>query len=305
MKILLLSINAPNHRSWGHQRFLNDLVLINDVVYYGPGYKGYNRKLTVPKVVKKYGKFDIMLTNHWGWRYGPLKYKWSSEVDMPHVHLLLDYLPNHKLQMKNRRFRRYRFDLILARSPRVIKLLKKSNITIKSRFFPFSVDTKVYKKQEVEKIYDVITSSSGFNRPDKYPYRRKIVNLVKEMGLKAKTEQVLHFDYIKAINQSKIAIISNDVLKSLHIKYTEFLSCGTFVLAQKPNDFEVCGYKDKEHLVLYKNLQDLEKLIRYYLDHSEERERIAKQGMEFVRKNHSNKVRVKEMTDIVMEELSL
>lgn len=304
MRILLLSPNSLGLRSWGHQRFLNDLALTNDVVYYGRGHKGYNQKLTVPNIVKKYGKFDIILTNHLGWQTAPLM--WSYKVNIPHVHLLLDYY--YKLPKKHRRFKRYRFNLLLVRTSGEMERLKKNNITIKSRLFPFSVDTKVYKKQEVEKIYDVITSSSGSKvstskSKSLYPYRHKIVNLVNGTGLKAMTEQVIHFDYIKAINQSKIAIISNDFLKSLHMKYTEFLSCGTFVLADKPEDFEICGYKNKEHLVLYKDLQDLEKLIRYYLDHSEEREQIAKQGMEFVRQNHSNEVRVKEMTDIIMEEL--
>lgn len=306
LKILLLSVNSLGRRNWGHQRFLDDLTLINDVVYYGLGYEGYNPKLTVPEVIKKYGKFDIIFTNHWGWKTRPLK--WSYKVDIPHVHLLLDYVPTHKLKRLNRRFKKYRFDLILARTSRAIELLEKNNINVKSRFFPFSVDTEVYKKQKVQKIYDVITSSSRSEKltsETKYPHRWDVHNLVNRMDLKARTDLVVHFDYIKAINQSKIAIISNNIYKSLNMKYTEFLSCGTFVLADKPDDFEICGYKNKEHLVLYKDLQDLEKLIRYYLDHSEERERIAKQGMEFVRKYHSNEVRVKEMESIIIEELSI
>ena len=95
----------------------------------------------------------------------------------------------------------------------------------------------------------------------------------------------------------------NGTYNCLNMKFTEVLSCGTLLLSNKPEDFDDVGFKEGEHLVIYKDLNDMQDKINYYLKHDNEREEIAKNGMEFVRKNHSNDVRIKEMTDIIQKEL--
>jgi spore maturation protein CgeB len=87
------------------------------------------------------------------------------------------------------------------------------------------------------------------------------------------------------------------------MRYTEVLACGGFLLADKPEDLEKLGYVDGKHLVIYKDLKDLENKIYYYLKHEKEREKIAKEGMKFVLQNHTTDIRVKEFTDIVNKEL--
>ena len=98
---------------------------------------------------------------------------------------------------------------------------------------------------------------------------------------------------------SKIAVISTNVFNSPNMKFTEFTSCGTFVLSDRPADFDKLGFKDGEHLVLYKDLNDLKNKIEYYLKHNKLREKIAKQGMKFTRKHHNNTVRVQQFTKIM------
>ena len=77
--------------------------------------------------------------------------------------------------------------------------------------------------------------------------------------------RIVHETYIKAINQSKICIVSTNIFNSPNMKFTEFTSCGSFVLSDKPADFDELGFKDNYHMVLYKDLKDLEKKILYYL----------------------------------------
>lgn len=52
-------------------------------------------------------------------------------------------------------------------------------------------------------------------------------------------------------------------------------------------------FKDKEHVVFYKynDFKQLKSLIDYYLSHDEEREKIRKQGHEFVKNNYTYKHR--------------
>ena len=155
----------------------------------------------------------------------------------------------------------------------------------------------IYKKLHLQKIFDVLTSST--TRQDVYPNRIKVNELVSSMNLKVLTKRVVHFDYIKSINQSKICIISINIFNSPNMKFTEFTSCGSFVLTDKPQDFDELGFVNGKHLVLYKNLNDLQDKINYYLKNDKERESIALNGMNFVRQNHSNEVRVKQMLDVI------
>jgi spore maturation protein CgeB len=110
-------------------------------------------------------------------------------------------------------------------------------------------------------------------------------------------------NHVKIINQSKITITSNNLWNSLSMRYTEVLACKSFLLADKPEDFEKLGYIDGKHLVLYKGLIDLKDKIGYYLNHSNLREKIGKKGYEFVINNHTTDIRVKQLTDIINKEL--
>ena len=58
-------------------------------------------------------------------------------------------------------------------------------------------------------------------------------------------------------------------------------------------------------IVLYKGLYDLQDKIYFYVKNDNVRERIAKNGYEFVRKYHNNSVRVEQFTNIVKKELGI
>jgi len=60
-------------------------------------------------------------------------------------------------------------------------------------------------------------------------------------------------------------------------------------------------FKNKEHLVWYKNLKEGKKLIKYYLEHNEEREKIRRQGYEYCQKNYNWDVRAKEFIKVFKE----
>ena len=112
-------------------------------------------------------------------------------------------------------------------------------------------------------------------------------------------------DYLVTLNASKIFITSNNIFGSLSMKYTECMSCGTFMLADKPEDLDEFGYKDGKHLVIYKDINDMKDKINYYLENEEEREEIAKKGMDFVRKNYSNKATVIRFTDYIQRRFGI
>jgi glycosyltransferase involved in cell wall biosynthesis len=306
MKILLLSPDQINRYNWGHQLLRNEIGKHHDVFYYGNGYPNFDSKLTAPQIIEKYGPFDMLLT--YGLRY-TLPFKDIGNVKIKKAHVVIDLFPKHPAGYKGSlpKYKPFldknKYDILFYRQRCQSEYLKEIGSDIPSYWFPFSVDTNVYKKLNLPKKYDVLTSATL--RSDVYPNRVKVNNIVKKMGLSAVTGRVVHQKYIEAINQTKICIISTNVFKSPNMKFTEFTSCGTFVLSDKPDNMEELGFKDGKHLVIYKDLKDLEDKINYYLKNEKKREKIAKQGMEFTRKNHNNVVRLKTMFEQINKEFGL
>jgi hypothetical protein len=301
MRILLLSPNQIGKYNWGHQLFRNEIGRHHDVLYYGKGYPNFNDKLTAPQIINQYGPFDLLLT--YGLRYS-MPFENIGDVKIKKAHIIIDLFPPHPggykggMHTKFKPFTiRNKYDVFLYRQGCQAGYLKEIGCYTPAYWFPFSVDVDVYKKIKLPKIYDVLTSSN--TRNDVYPNRIKVNKLVKNMNLRAITKKIIHQKYIKAINQTKICIISTNVFNSPNMKFTEFTSCGSFVLSDRPADIKRLGFKNGEHIVIYKDLKDLEMKIRYYLKHENERESIAKNGMNFTRKNHNNILRVKQFTKIV------
>jgi spore maturation protein CgeB len=185
----------------------------------------------------------------------------------------------------------------------VVKNLDKNGYG-KSYLLPFSIDIDIYKKLNVIKEFDVFSVfTTGLKT---YPNRNAVLKLVSSLKeFKTFTKKVQHEVYINNINKSRVCITSNNKFKSLSIKYTEILACGSFMLADRPEDFDELGYVDGTHLVIYNDLNDLKDKINYYVKNYKSREKIARQGMEFVREFHNNSVRVQQFTEIVKNEFNI
>jgi hypothetical protein len=301
MRILLLSPNQIGKYNWGHQLFRNEIGRHGDVLYYGKGYPNFDAKLTAPQIINQHGPFDLLLT--YGFRYSN-PFQNIGDVKIKKAHIIIDLFPPHSggykggMHTKFKPFiERNKYDLFLYRQRCQADYLKEIGSVVPSYWLPFSVDINVYKKIGLPKIYDVLTSSTI--RRDVYPNRSRVNKLVIKMGLKAVIKRVVHQKYIKVINQTKICIISTNVFNSPNMKFTEFTSCGSFVLSDEPADMQELGFENGKHLVIYKSMNDLRNKIKYYLKHEKEREAIAKNGMEFTRKNHNNDIRVKEMLGFI------
>lgn len=308
MKILLLSPDQLHRYNWGHQLWRNDLANHHEVVYYGAGYKDYNAKRNTNDIIQQHNDSDIIFT--YGYKYTLPFGNFIVPSHMKRVHLIVDLFPAHPAGYagawdKYKTFlSQTQFDLLFVRQRIQMDYLKKMGCEVPTYWLPFSVNTDIYKNQGRDKIYDVFASATM--RDEVYPNRRKINALLRRSGLRVITgKSVIRDAYIEAINQSKIGVISVNVFASPNMKFTEFTSCGTFVLADRPADFNHLGFKDGKHLVLYENLDDLSDKIKYFLKHEVEREEIAKNGMEFVRKNHNNTVRSKQFTDAIRKEFNI
>lgn len=309
MKILLLSPNQSTKYNRGHQLFRNEIGRQNEVIYYGSGYPNYNTKLSVKEIIKQcYGtnKPDIILT--YGYRYTKPFKGLGNITDIPKVHIAVDYFGQSgkfkgTMTEQNIAFRQNKPDLTFGVVGQVVRNLQKNNICDKIFLLPFSVDTNIYKPSNITKTIDVMASFTV--RDDVYPNRRKVHKLLGSMKITKVTAKVVLAQLINTINRSRIIITSNNIFNSLSMRYTETLACEGFLLADKPEDFDELGYIDGKHLVIYKDLDDLKDKMMFYFQNPKVRRFIAKNGYDFVVKNHSNIIRVKQFNDIVKKEFNI
>jgi len=307
MKILILGPNGINRKNWGHQLFLNTFARHHKCVYWGPDHINYDSSLSIPQVIEKYGKPDLILT-YLAKRCYPFK-GLDKLGTIKRAHIEIDFF--NKTGKYRGQFGRpeygkfyneYKPQIIFAPVTTVLNGLIEHNICDKNFLLPFSVDSRIYKPLKLKKVIDVMAVFSSSAKA--YPNRQKIQRIVQRMrGVKSVTRRILHSNHVNIINQSKIIITSNNLWQSLSMRYTEVLACQSFLLADKPEDFERFGFVDGNHLVIYNDLNDMVDKIKYYLSHNREREKIAKSGRNFVLKYHTTDVRVKQFTDIVRKEL--
>lgn len=305
MRILFLSPNQINKYNWGHQLFRNEIGRQHKVLYYGSGFPEFQPKWSVQDIIKKkYGNSvpDLIMT--YGWRYSK-DFHGLGEIEVPKVHIVVDYGRPQGIHKQNKFIRNNKYDLLFSITQNANRLLNENIPEIPNFIIPFSVDINVYKPLKLKKEDMILAAFNA--RSDVYPKRGKIRRVLKKMGYKVITKKIIHRALINAINRCKITVTSNNVFKSLSMRYTETLACGGFLLADRPEDLDYVGLKDGKHLVIYDGIEDFKLKVKYFMNpkHEKERNRIAKTGMNFVRNNHSCEIRVKQMTEIIQRELGL
>jgi len=310
MKILMLNPNHIRRFNWGHQLFKNTFGQQHEVTYYGEGFPGYNKNLSIPKYLAKIKKkrkkeFDLIITYETKWVRA---YKDLENIDIPKAHIVIDYVkprPGFKgfsvWPNVNKHLKHIKPDIIFARTIRDVEDLKKNLGFEKVFFLPFSVETDIYRNMNLTRSVDTMATFSS--RKDVYPLRRRIQVMLHGMPVKSFTNRAVNHAYIRKLNESKMFINSGSIYKRLTMKFTEVLACGTFLITEEAEDMKAAGFEPGKHLVVFKNMNDLKSKINYFLKHDKDREIIAKRGMEFVHANHSNKVRVQQFIDKVKKEV--
>jgi spore maturation protein CgeB len=304
MKILLLSPNQEGRYNWGHQLFRNEIGRQHEVIYYGRGYRDFEPNLSVEQIIKKRYKNsqpDILMT--YGRRY-TLPFKGIGEVkNIIKINVAMDYMRPDAMKNQNEMFKEHKYDLLFGTTMIAVNSLKENNACERVYFLPFSVNINIYKNLNLRKTHDVLVAFT--TRKDVYPNRSKLRDILKKMKVNIMAGRPIRYKLVEAINKCKIVVTSNNKWNSMSMRYTETLASGGFLLTDKPGDLDILGYVDKRHLVVYKDFGDFRDKIKYYLKNDKERNKIAKQGMNFVRTNHSCKRRVEELTKILNKEFGL
>jgi hypothetical protein len=183
------------------------------------------------------------------------------------------------------------FDVIILHDGHSLEYLKAqghTNVVDEPVLLPFEPDLhrKIYG---TKKIYDIVFIGlvSAYRKEWlEYIASRYPVHVPKVWGE----------EMVKTINMTKVVlnIHFTPILNTEH-RITESLASGCFVMSQPLFNHDL--FEDRKHLV-YFDRENVLDLIEYYLTHEEERERIARQGMEEVRAKYTAKQQLERILEI-------
>jgi len=176
-------------------------------------------------------------------------------------------------------------------------------------FIPNACDTDIQYRYDVEEKWktDIIfTGKPEHTRLDRNNERYSLVQRLSQMpnsrvygafGI----PRVEGIDYFRAISGAKIGLstnIINDIRLYHSDRFINYLSCGTFVLAKRIPDSDLL-FEDGVHLKYFGSADEFFELANWYLQHEQQREKIAKAGMERAHSEFNCEKIAKHMLDLI------
>lgn len=179
-------------------------------------------------------------------------------------------------------------------------------------YLPHAAEPLAYPRFEILKKYDLCFighiqeyhKGNGINMPriDVLDYMfKQFPNFYFGTRNASAPERNMFEDAAKSFCQSRIVFnisIGNDV----NMRFFETLMTGSFLLTNRIPELasvEAYGFKENVHYVAYESLEEAVQRAKYYIEHEEEREAIAKAGYEQALKTGTYKARIEEILKIV------
>ncbi len=144
-----------------------------------------------------------------------------------------------------------------------------------------------------EKKYQVGFCGSRGNRGD------WLDRLTNDVGLKQNIF-VLGAGMVQCINSYRIHFNRNETPDVLAFRTVETLGCGAFLLTDDSGNV-LDLFEDGRHLCIYSSYEGCLLKIKYYLEHEDERERIATLGYDLVKRKHTYDVRAEYIIKLIGE----
>lgn len=154
-------------------------------------------------------------------------------------------------------------------------------------WLPLACDPEIHRYHHLPLSYD-LCFLGGIS-----PGRKEMLSRLEGKSHLFVGQQYLH-DMARIYSQSRI-VLNRSIKGDLNMRVFEALSCRRLLLTDRiANGLEEL-FIDKKHLALYDNDEDLDQKIHFYLEHDEERERIALEGQKEVHQHHTYDHRAKRM----------
>jgi Glycosyl transferases group 1 len=174
------------------------------------------------------------------------------------------------------------YDVVFCAQKEGARRLKRET-KVDCQWLPLACEPEIHKRLDLPKQYAI-----GFVGRNALKFDRgRQLELLRK---KYPQSFIGEIDYTKmsgVYSASKIGFNSS-IINDINMRVFEIMSSGCFLLTNriKNNGLEEL-FREKEHLVTYQNDRQMLSLIDYYLEHAQERERIARAGYELVIKKHT------------------
>lgn len=205
------------------------------------------------------------------------------------------------------------YDFIFCQGSEAVELFEKAGIN-NAKWLPVGCDPQfhhpVQTTDEEKIIYTKDVSFVGSYYPNRWEILKKLTEF--DFGIwgphwdKVKTDSLRnynlnnvklpHAEWLKIYSCAKIVLIihyqdGRIPCYQASPKVFEALACGCFILVDRQKDV-LNLFKNKKHLVVFENLEDLKRKIRFYLDNPLKRKKIAEKGQKEAIKYHNYSCRI-------------
>ena len=212
------------------------------------------------------------------------------------------------------------YDHVFCAGTEAVALLKSSGVR-EATWVPYGCDPEYHRPvdltgEEKKKYGRDISFVGSF-----YPNRARVLESISDLDLavwgpywsrldkaspitsKAVSAKLNYDEWIKIYSASKINLVihyddGKTPCNQASPKLYETLACKAFALVDDQHDARVL-FEDGRHLVFFTDENDLKKKIRYYLDHPDERDKIAEAGYREVLDKHTYRHRISRILSVI------
>jgi hypothetical protein len=198
------------------------------------------------------------------------------------------------------------FDMSYLSEYQTVKALRNMNIS-KVRWLPAAYYPNIYRPINIPKSYHW----AFVGQPDDVVIRKGLTRkaffekLYTEPGLRGYVNQGVYGDDINRIYNESTVLLDRTIYYNLGTRFFETIGSGGFLLVNRgpiSNGADEISF-DGQHYISYDDsYEDCVDKLRYYLEHTRERQRIARNGEDYFTKHHTYKHRVDSiLTDLGLE----
>ncbi|MCX6639274.1 MAG: glycosyltransferase [bacterium] len=198
------------------------------------------------------------------------------------------------------------FDLVFFDQKAIVENLRRQNPALADRFhwLPLAADHRIYRKLDLEKIYDIVFVGSLNDR-----LRPKRAWILKELQNRFKVQifdgngnrSLPPQEVVKIYNQARI-VLNENLFPGINLRSFEVMACGSCLLTEYSDGSWSDYFQDGEHLAAFKPDNLIQK-VRELLENDDLRESIAEAGYKAVQQEHTIDFRAKQLLEIVKKHL--
>lgn len=238
----------------------------------------------------KHGKFDLHLWVDWG-EDGLTQLLPYKPISMKSLHPSVYIASDTHLGFDYRLAKAKEFDFVFCNQIRAVEEFNK--LGVKAQWLPHAVEPQAYPNKPVAiKKWDI-----GFVGFVTFRKRVEMLDALFKAFPNFWYGQRLFEECAEVYRKSRI-VFNTAAVDDINMRCFEATATGSFLLTEWVPTLYEC-FKDGQHLVTYKTIDEAIEKTRVYLESEYDRNLIAKSGMDHTLSHHTYKHRIERMLQTI------